>query len=117
LEIDPKQDWGGEYNLLTKIWGKWFSEMGIESYSFVKNDNVSEIKESIEKFMQVSVPGKVQPMQWTAIRPDTTSKMLSENFAEANPPEKSFKKKDESVKKTSAKKSLKNEEVSFGPAY
>ena len=132
LAIDPKQEWSGEYNLLTRIWGKWFSEMGVDTFSFVKNDNVNEIKESIEKFMQVNISGKMQPAKWTAVLPDSASHVISETLAEANPNDKSFKKKDESValangdqnipgkttkKKQLANKLIKNDQVSFGPAY
>jgi hypothetical protein len=67
LQVNPKEEWNGEYSLLTKIWGKWFTEMGIRNYRFIKNDNVNEVKESMEKFMEVKVPGKPLSIAWTKI--------------------------------------------------
>jgi hypothetical protein len=72
LEVNPKQDWNGEYKLLTRIWSKWFKEMGIDSCSLIKNDNISEVQESMEKFMQVKISGKVQPASWAFVsQPDS----------------------------------------------
>lgn len=67
LQVNPKEDWNGEYSLMTKIWGKWFTEMGISNYRFIKDDNVNEVKESMEKFMEVKIPGKPATMAWTKI--------------------------------------------------
>lgn len=67
LEVEPKQDWNEEYSLLQKIWGKWFTEMGITNYHFVKNDNINEIKESLEKIMQVKLAGTLRPVQWQPV--------------------------------------------------
>ena len=67
LQVNPKEDWNGEYSLLTKIWGKWFTEMGISNYRFIKDENVNEVKESMEKFMDVKVAGKLTPVPWTKI--------------------------------------------------
>jgi hypothetical protein len=67
LQVNPKEDWNGEYALLTKIWGKWFAEMGINNYRFIKDDNINEVRESIEKFMQVKIAGRIEPVQWTKI--------------------------------------------------
>lgn len=67
VEINPREQWIGEYNLLTKIWSKWFNEMGIHTYRFIKDDNISEVKESIEKFMNVKIAGKVSPSRWTKV--------------------------------------------------
>lgn len=67
LQVNPKEDWANEYALLTKIWGKWFSEMGITNYRFVKNDNINEVKESLEKFMDVKVAAKPVAVQWKKI--------------------------------------------------
>jgi hypothetical protein len=67
LEINPKDDWPGEYTLLTDIWGKWLKEMGINSYSFIKDDNINEVNESIEKLLQVRLPGNKQTLAWTAV--------------------------------------------------
>lgn len=67
LQVNPKDDWNGEYSLLTKIWGKWFTEMGISNYRFIKDDNVNEVRESLEKFMDVKIAGRVLPEPWTKI--------------------------------------------------
>jgi len=67
LQVNPKDDWNGEYSLLTKIWGKWFTEMGVTNYRFIKNDNVNEVRESLEKFMDARIAGKVPTEPWTKI--------------------------------------------------
>ena len=67
LQVNPKEDWNGEFGLLTKIWGKWFTEMGITNYRFIKDDNINEVKESLEKFMDVKIAGKTLPERWTKI--------------------------------------------------
>ena len=67
LEVNPKQDWNGEYKLLTRIWGKWFNEMGIDNYCFIKNDNINEVRESMEKFMQVKITGKIETASWASV--------------------------------------------------
>jgi hypothetical protein len=67
VQVNPKDDWSGEYSLLTKIWGKWFTEMGISNYRFIKDDNINEVKESLEKFMDTKIAGKTVPEQWTKI--------------------------------------------------
>jgi hypothetical protein len=67
LQINPKPDWSGEYSLLTKIWSKWFNEMGITSYHFIKEENINEIRESMEKFMQVKMSAKVDLIPWVPI--------------------------------------------------
>lgn len=76
LQVNPKEDWNGEYSLMTKIWGKWFAEMGISNYRFIKDDNVNEVKESMEKFMEVKIPGKPVTMAWTKIT-TTDSSMIT----------------------------------------
>lgn len=67
LQINPKGEWSGEYSLLTKIWGKWFKEMGINSYHFIKEDNINEVRESIEKFMQIKMSAKIDLIPWVPI--------------------------------------------------
>ena len=74
----------------------------------------------------------MQPAKWTAVLPDSATRILSENLAGSNPNDESFKKKDESIalangdqnipgkttkKKQLANKLIKNDQVSFGPAY
>lgn len=67
LQVNPKEEWNGEYSLLTKIWGKWFTEMGISNYRFIKDDNVNEVRESLEKFMDAKIPGKPSTLVWAKI--------------------------------------------------
>lgn len=69
LELNPKDDWTGEYNLLTTIWSKWFNEMGIKSYAFIKDDNINEINESIEKLLKVKLPSSanISSISWTPV--------------------------------------------------
>jgi hypothetical protein len=76
LQVNPKDDWNGEYSLLTKIWGKWFTEMGVSNYRFIKDDNVNEVKESLEKFMDTRIAGKSVPEQWTKITTIDSSLVL-----------------------------------------
>lgn len=113
LEINPKAEWNGEFKLLTRIWGKWFHEMGIDNYCFIKNDNINEVRESMEKFMQVKISGKIEPAPWASvIIPDSlgmTAKKKDEPVV-ATPFEKP-----KPVKKLL--KSKQDEQVSFGPAY
>src|SRR5688500_10362962 len=69
LELNPKDDWTGEYNMLTTIWSKWFTEMGIKSYAFIKDDNINEINESIEKLLKVKLPSSanITSVSWTPV--------------------------------------------------
>jgi hypothetical protein len=73
LEVNPKQEWNGEYSLLTRIWGKWFTEMGVTNYRFIKEDNINEMRESMEKFMQVKIEGKAENILWTKITDKDTA--------------------------------------------
>jgi hypothetical protein len=77
IQVNPKDDWNGEYSLLTKIWGKWFTEMGISNYRFIKDDNINEVKESLEKFMEVKIAGKTIPGRWTKITTVDSSMMMA----------------------------------------
>ncbi len=140
LQLDPAQEWPAEYPLLTKIWSKWFKEMNIDTFSFIKNDNIGEVRESIEKFMQAKVTGKIESASWTAVElPDSNaiSTKLPRSFAKIEDGAKtpssipSVKKKDEftgrdsaysydkiATRAATAKRSLKQkEQVTFGPAY
>lgn len=108
LEINPKPEWNGEYKLLTRIWDKWFDEMGIDTAAFIKNDNISEVTESIEKFMQVKISGKPAAVAWNYVAA-ADSATAPKKLAEAP-----VKKKD----KPAVKQRLKEkDDVSFGPAY
>lgn len=73
LEINPKPEWNGEYNLLTRTWSKWFTEMGITNYRFIKDDNINEVKESLEKFMKTTITEKIEPVSWTPVTADDAS--------------------------------------------
>ena len=67
LEVNPKEDWNDEYSLLTKIWSKWLGEMGISSYRFIKDDNINEVKESLEKFIPAKLNGKATAVDWKMV--------------------------------------------------
>lgn len=128
LEINPKDDWPGEYTLLTDIWGKWLKEMGISSYSFIKDDNINEVNESIEKLLQVRLPGNKQSLAWTAVTEIDAAVAAQDSLDMI-----SLKKKvhtSENLTDTTAKivvKTKKNpplkrsvkqkQELSFGPVY
>ena len=137
LQVNPSQDWAGEYPLLTRIWGKWFKEMNIDTFSFIKNDNIGEVRESLEKFMQIKLTGKIESASWTAVSlNDTTQLAMTGTHPLKTQPgtsdQESLKKKDESAvskpdtydkiasRSTLAKRKRaikENEQVSFGPAY
>jgi len=92
LELNPKDDWTGEYNLLTTIWSKWFNEMGIKSYAFIKDDNINEINESIEKLLKVKLPSSanITSISWTPVTdidPEITKAAKSKPVAEVQPAE------------------------------
>jgi hypothetical protein len=112
LEINPKPEWNGEYKLLTRIWQKWFNEMGIDSCSFIKNDNISEVKESIEKFMHVKINGKIEPQSWTTVVLPDSAVARKPQLADVVP----VKKKVEPASRPT-KRSPKKDEVTFGPVY
>jgi len=131
LELKPKEDWPGEYTLLTDIWSKWLKEMGITSYSFVKDDNINEVNESIEKLLQVRLTNNKQTVQWTAVtetdpviaaadsawqaakkKVPATLAIADDHPAASNAMKK--KKKKPSVPKQTL---IQDEEVTFGPVY
>jgi len=140
LQMNPSQEWPEEYPLLTKIWSKWFKEMNIDTFSFIKNDNIGEVTESLGKFIDIKLSGNVTPVAWTAIElPDSNAIAQKNSFSldkRAEPAEvilsvQPIKKKDKSVSTTSThasdsigarnqtvKRPIKQkEQVSFGPAY
>ncbi|HTE13228.1 MAG TPA: hypothetical protein VK645_19750 [Chitinophagaceae bacterium] len=67
LQVNPKEGWNGEYSLLTKIWDKWFTEMGISNYSFIKNDSTNKVKEMLGKLMNVKIDSTTTSEQWAQI--------------------------------------------------
>ena len=138
LEINPKEEWNDEYGLLTKIWGKWLGEMGISSYRFIKDDNINEVRESLEKFIPVKLTGMASPVSWKMVSDTNPAytvrpELPVEAIAEASPAP--AKKKDSfslnklpdssnipgkitSIKNPAAKKITKQQkQVSFGPVY
>ncbi len=140
LQINPNQEWPGEYPLLTKIWTKWFKEMNVDTFSYIKNDNIGEVRESMEKFMQVKLSGKIESASWTAIElADSNAVVLKTALLSPKQkhqegtslPAEGFTKKDKSTRSDStntsdkiaaqssvAKRPIKQkEQVSFGPAY
>lgn len=130
LQMNPSQEWAGEYPLLTKIWGKWFKEMSIDSFTFIKNDNIGEVMESMEKFTQIKLNSKVESATWTvvALKDSNDASLKPTAMVLSSQP---FKKKveftgedslhsyDKIASRTAAlKRPIKQkEQVSFGPAY
>jgi len=53
--------------------------MGIRQFRFIKDDNISEVKESIEKFMEIKIAGKITPSQWTKVM-DIDSTLLPNSY-------------------------------------
>jgi len=53
LEIAPKDFWN-EYDLIKKVWGKWFNEMGVkdEMIMFSKSGNSIDTKNKIKEFLK-----------------------------------------------------------------
>ena len=74
LQLNPKEGWKDEYNLLTKIWDKWFTEMGITNYTLIKQDSSSSIaKASLARAMNIKIDTTSATEQWTQIKLVTTS--------------------------------------------
>ena len=138
LEINPREDWADEYSLLTKIWGKWLGEMGISSYRFIKDDNINEVKESLEKFIPAKLAGKAKPVDWKmvtdtnpalTIHPEPAAVPIAEAVPVPSKKKDSFlanKSTDSSniPGKTTSKKNpaatkitKQQKQVSFGPVY
>jgi hypothetical protein len=145
LQINPNQEWPGEYPLLTRIWSKWFREMNIDTFSYIKNDNIGEVRESMEKFMQLKLAGKIEAASWTAINLSDSSTVAVKTTGLSTKPgehEKTsltaqrFKKKDKSAgdstntyekitnpsalaagRQSSKRSTKQKEQVTFGPAY
>ncbi len=140
LQMNPSQEWPEEYPLLTKIWSKWFKEMNIDTFSFIKNDNIGEVTESLGKFIDIKLSGNTAPVAWTAIElPDSNAIAQKNSFSSDKKNEPAgvilsaqpIKKKDKSVSTVSThaidsigarnqtvKRPFKQkEQVSFGPAY
>jgi len=140
LQINPSQEWPEEYPLLTKIWSKWFKEMNIDTFSFIKNDNIGEVTESLGKFIDIKPGGNVASVPWSAIELPDSNAVAQKNSLSSDKKNESvevilsaqpIKKKDELVRTASthasdsiaarnltAKRPIKQkEQVSFGPAY
>ncbi|HYJ37341.1 MAG TPA: hypothetical protein VEV87_01945 [Chitinophagaceae bacterium] len=140
VQMNPSQEWSGEYPLLTRIWSKWFKEMSIDSFGFIKNDHIGEVRETIEKFMHIKINGKIESAAWTAIDLPDSNALAQKN---SYPLEKesgtagnvlsaqAFKKKDKptgndstntydkiAARNSTVKRPIKQkEQVSFGPVY
>jgi hypothetical protein len=137
LQVNPSQDWPSEYPLLTRIWSKWFKEMNIDTFSFIKDDNIGEVRESLEKFMQLKLTGKIEAASWTAVTINDTTQLamnahhgLSNELVKPDTQQEAIKKKDESAgsnsdayekiasRTSTGKRPIKQkEQVTFGPAY
>ena len=102
--------------------------MGIDSCTFIKDDNVQELNEAIEKTMSVRLPGNHSTIAWTAVTDIdsmlamTNSAMLAaakkkDSLTLINATETSDIRK-KTTKNPPVKPSVKpKEQVSFGPAY
>lgn len=128
LEVKPKDDWPGEYTLLTGIWGKWLQEMGIHSFSFIKDDNVNEVNESIEKLLEVKLPGNKQTLAWAKVT-EIDAQLAAQDSLDGLALKKKVHTSEnitDTVSKTTVKakknpplkRSVKQkQELSFGPVY
>lgn len=67
LQLTPREGWSGEYALLSKIWAKWFAEMGITQYSLVKNDSIISVKETLAKLMHVKISDTALAEKWAPV--------------------------------------------------
>ena len=96
LQLNPKEGWKDEYSLLTKIWDKWFTEMGISNYAFIQQDSNSSIaKGSLARAMNIKIDTVSATEQWTKIKPAATDSFLIKMIA-------AEKKAAEILKKTAA---------------
>jgi len=83
LQLNPKEGWKDEYMLLTKIWNKWFTEMGISNYTLIKQDSNSSIpKGSLARAMNIKIDTTSATEQWTKIKPTTDSFLIKMIAAE-----------------------------------
>ena len=73
LQVNPKQGWTGEDSLLTKIWDKWFTEMGVSDYRLIRDDSTQKVKSLLAKLMNTSIDTNTNAEQWTQITPRDTS--------------------------------------------
>jgi hypothetical protein len=139
MQVNPSQDWAAEYPLLTRIWSKWFNEMKVDTFDFIKNYNIGEVRESLEKFMQMKITGKIEPASWTTIQLNDSNNVVKKSGIPLHKQQahetgslasESFKKKDDDAmtasntydklasRPSTAKRPLKQkEQVTFGPAY
>lgn len=81
LQVNPKQGWAGEDSLLTKIWDKWFTEMGVTNYQLIKDDSTQKVKSLLAKLMNTSIDTAANAEQWTQITPRDTSNSLNAAIA------------------------------------
>lgn len=74
MQVSPRQGWPAEDSLLTKIWDKWFTEMGVSNYQLIKDDSTQKVKSRLAKLMNASLDTAATPEQWTQItRKDTST--------------------------------------------
>lgn len=71
-ELNPKDGFLYEYDLLRQIWIKWFSEMKISSVKVSKRSSTDKTKDEISDFLQNKNMIAVVPDDWGTIpTPDT----------------------------------------------
>lgn len=51
LEVNPSAANAGDYSILEAYWGKWFEEMGVTNYRFLKTDIPANTRETIMRFL------------------------------------------------------------------
>lgn len=54
LEVNPREEFLNEYDLLNKIWIKWLGEMNIHSTKICKKASLSKVNEEITQFIKNS---------------------------------------------------------------
>ena len=114
--------------------------MGISSYRFIKDDNINEVRESLEKFIPAKLSGKAAPVNWKIVTDTNAALRLApvtaeEGIAQADVAGENTKKKDSfilnklpdssnipgkiTILKNPAAKTItkQKKQVSFGPVY
>ncbi len=86
MQVNPKQGWSGEDSLLTKIWDKWFTEMGVSNYQLIKDDSTQKVKSLLAKLMSTSIDTSATAEQWKQITQKDTSTAVTATLATAKIP-------------------------------
>lgn len=74
LQVNARQGWTAEDSLLTMIWDKWFTEMGVSNYQLIRQDSMQKVKSLLAKLMNTAIDTSAHTEEWTQITArDTTS--------------------------------------------